>query len=196
MQFTPWSVVFSLIALVVSCSPATSSAADEKEKQEKTVVELGEGKLTITAPAEWKKVQPKSRIIEYEFATKSATGDKEAGRVTIMGAGGSVEDNIKRWIGQFSQADGSDTKDKAKVEKKTIGASEVHFVDLSGTYKDMPAGPFAGGKAIDRPDYRMLAAIVVTKSAGNYFVKFYGPAKTVAENEKAFKEMMESVKEK
>jgi hypothetical protein len=175
---------------------STCSAADEKEKSEKTVVELGEGTLTITAPAEWKKVQPKSRIIEYEFATKSAEGDKEAGRVTIMGAGGSVEDNIKRWVSQFSQADGSDTKDKAKVEKKTIGGSEVHFVDLSGTYKDSPAGPFAGGKTIDRPDYRMLAAIVVTKNAGNYFVKFYGPAKTVAENEKAFKEMMESVKDK
>src|SRR5690349_11214026 len=138
MRPTRWITVFSLFALGLSLAASTGSAADEKKKAEKneekkgekTVVELGEGKLTVTAPAEWKKVQPKSRIIEYEFATKSAEGDKEAGRVTIMGAGGSVEDNIKRWISQFSQPDGSDTKDKAKVEKKTIDGKEVHFVDL------------------------------------------------------------------
>src|SRR5690349_20923111 len=117
MRPTHWIALFSFAAVGVLLAASSGFAADEKEKQEKTVVELGEGKLTITAPAEWKKVQPKSRIIEYEFATKSAEGDKEAGRVTIMGAGGSVEDNIKRWITQFSQADGSDTKDKAKVEK-------------------------------------------------------------------------------
>jgi hypothetical protein len=94
---------FSLFALGLSFAASTGSAADENKKAEKTIIELGEGKLSITAPAEWKKVQPKSRIIEYEFSTKSAEGDREAGRVTIMGAGGSVEDNITRWIGQFSQ---------------------------------------------------------------------------------------------
>ena len=75
---------------------------------------------------------------------------------------------------------------KPKVEKKTVGGSEVHVVDLAGTYKDTPGGPFAGGKTTLREDWRMLGAIIVTKDAGNYFLKLYGPKATITENEKGF----------
>ena len=68
--------------------------------------------------------------------------------MTIMGAGGSVEANIDRWIGQFTQPDGSDTKKAAKIEQKKIGGQEVHLVDVAGTYKDQ-RGPFAGGPVVD-----------------------------------------------
>ncbi len=44
-------------------------------------------------------------------------------------------------------------------------------------------GPVA--PAVERPNYRMLAAIIETGGAGNYFLKFYGPEKTVAANEKS-----------
>jgi hypothetical protein len=39
----------------------------------------------------------------------------------------------------------------------------------------------------------MLGAICVTK-AGNYFLKLYGPKATIAENEKGFRAMVESLK--
>ena len=45
-----------------------------------------------------------------------------------------------------------------------------------------------------RPDYRMLAAIVETE-AGNYFIKLYGPAKTLGAQADAFRAMVESLKE-
>ena len=77
-----------------------------------------------------------------------------------MGAGGSIEDNIDRWLGQFIQPDGKKTKDKAKIDKKKIAGVPVHVVDIAGTYKDTPGGPFARGKTIDREDYRMLGAII------------------------------------
>jgi len=70
----------------------------------------------------------------------------------------------------------------------------VHVVDIAGTYKDAPGGPFAGGKTIDREDYRMLAAIIVDPDLGQYFFKFYGPAKLVAKNEKEFLKMIEGAK--
>jgi hypothetical protein len=108
-----------------------------------------------------------------------------------MGAGGTVEANIERWAAQFT-GEGV----KPKVEKKTVGGSEVHVVDLTGTYKDTPGGPFAGGKTVLREDYRMLGAIIVTKDAGNYFLKLYGPKATVGENEKAFTSLVESLKVK
>ena len=47
------------------------------------------------------------------------------------GQGGGVQDNNDRWIGQFTQADGSDSKNKAKIETQTIadlqGAHSVSY---------------------------------------------------------------------
>jgi hypothetical protein len=170
---------------------ANATAADKDE-----TISLGEGKLVLKAPEKWVRREPKVRIIEHEFAVEGKK-ENDPGRVTVMGAGGSIEQNIDRWIGQFAQPDGSRSKDKAKVEKKKVAGIEVHLVDISGTYKDMPAGPFAGGKTIERNDYRMLAAIIAGgQNTGNYFIKFYGPADVVKENEKAFNKMIESLEKK
>ena len=42
----------------------------------------------------------------------------------------------------------------------------------------------------------MLGAIIPTKGAGDYFIKFYGPERTVAENEAAFLAMIKSLDQK
>jgi hypothetical protein len=113
--------------------------------------------------------------------------------MTVMGAGGSVQANIDRWYGQFAQPDGGDTKAKATTKTLKLAGSTVTMVDVSGTYKDMPGGPFAGGKTVERPDYRMLAAIVETADAGSHFLKFYGPAATVAKEADGFRKMVEGL---
>ena len=51
----------------------------------------------------------------------------------------------------------------------------------------------AGGKMIERENYRTLAAIVQTGEFGQYFIKLYGPGKTIADQEEAFKSFVESV---
>jgi hypothetical protein len=156
-----------------------------------TRFEIGEGKVTLTAPAGWKKVQPKTRIVEAEFEVPAAKGDETPGRLTAMGAGGDIQGNIDRWVGQFAPVDGEDVK--PQIDKLTVDGSEVLIVSLTGTYKDTPGGPFAGGKTILRENYRMLGAIYVTK-AGNYFLKLYGPKTTVSESEKGFRTLVESMK--
>ena len=181
---------FSIAALLSLSLPAI--AEDKKEeKKEPTPFTVADGKLAFKAPATWKKKTPRSNIIEVEFEAAAAKGDEIAGRLTIMGAGGDIKQNIDRWNGQFLQPDGGETK--SKVEKTTVGGNTVHLVDVSGTYKDSPGGPLAGGKTINRENYRMLAAIIETKEAGNYFVKFYGPKATIAENEKGFQELLKSL---
>jgi hypothetical protein len=177
-----------LTAMLVSAISLLPILAIAEDKPAVTQFAIGEGKLALTAPAGWKKVQPKSRIIEAEFEIPPAKGDEIAGRLTAMGAGGTVEANIDRWTAQFT-GEGV----KPKVEKKTVGGSEVHVVDLAGTYKDTPGGPFAGGKTTLREDWRMLGAIIETKDAGNYFLKLYGPKATIAENEKGFAALIESL---
>jgi hypothetical protein len=153
---------------------------------------IADGGFSLEAPAGWKRVQPKSGIVETEFAIPSA-GDAPAGRMTVMGAGGSVQANVDRWYGQFTQPDGTATKDKAVSKTLKIADCTVTMVDVSGIYKDSPAGPFAGGKTIDRPGYRMLAAIVETPASGSYFLKFYGPAATVATYADGFRGMVEGL---
>ena len=42
---------------------------------------------------------------------------------------------------------------------------------------------------VERPDYRMLAAVIPTDQ-GNYFIKFYGPKRTVGAQAAAFQKML------
>lgn len=151
------------------------------------------GDVTFKAPEKWVKKQPKSSIVQYEFHAPKAEGDEADGRLTVMAAGGGIDANINRWIGQFTQPDGKDTKDRAKISKKKVGAVEVHLVDIAGTFKDSP-GPFAPG--VDRERYRMLAAIVVPPKGQQIFLKFYGPQKTIAEQEAAFASLVDNVQSK
>jgi len=177
----------AIAALAIAVLLVLSQQATVLCAAEPATVSLSEGKLEMTAPEGWKKVSPKVRIIDYEFSVAAVEGDKYPGRVTIMGAGGSVDANVKRWLGQFLQ-----TK-KRDITKETIAKQEVHLIDVVGTYNDR-RGPF--GPAVKRENYEMLAAIIVTEKVGKYFVKFYGPQKTVEANKKAFRGMIESLKVK
>ncbi len=177
------AVVVVCLALVAS----THAAADER------TFTIASGGFKLVAPEGWQRVEPKSNMIETEFSIPPVGEGKPAGRMTVMGAGGSLQANIDRWYGQFSQPDGSSTKEKATTKTMKVSGCNVTIVDIPGTYKDMPMGPFAQGKAVDRPAYRMLAAIVETPSAGNYFLKFYGPAECLSKHADGFRGMIEGL---
>ncbi|MSR26707.1 MAG: hypothetical protein EXS06_06775 [Planctomycetaceae bacterium] len=181
----------ALVALVVALVAAPVQAWQAGD--DALAYTIAEEGFSLAAPEGWKRVQPKSSIVETEFSIPSEGEGLQPGRMTVMGAGGSVQANVDRWYGQFAQPDGSDTKSKATAKKVKLAGCDVTIVDINGTYKDAPAGPFAGGKAVDRPDYRMLAAIVETPDRGNYFLKFYGPGKTVAKHADGFRAMVEGL---
>ena len=130
-------------------------------------------------------------MLEYEIQVPRVENDKRDGRLTIMGAGGSIEANIARWEGQFSQADGTATK--AKVTEETVEEMKVTMVDISGVYVETMGGPFSGGKKVENPDFRVLAAIIQTPESGNYFVKLIGPKATIGANEKAFVDTIKGI---
>jgi hypothetical protein len=177
---------------VVILVVVTAAVAQEAAAQGAKTFSIG-GAFQLTAPESWASRQPQTRIVEHEFAVPAAKDDERDGRVTVMGAGGGVEANIDRWVQQFSQPDGASTKDRAKIEKREIAGQKVTIVDLSGTYLDRP-GPMAPG--VERPNYRMLGAIIETKNNGNHFIKFYGPQRTVSDNAEAFAKMLDSLRAK
>jgi hypothetical protein len=151
-----------------------------------------DGKLDLdnlhwTVPKPWVRKAPKSGMLLAEYAIPKAEGDPDDGRLTIMNAGGSLDDNIARWKGQFS-------KKLDKENKETIDAGDIKItlVDLSGTFDDSRG---MMGPVVSRPDYRMLGAIF--QLPGNNmltFVKCYGPAKTMAARADEIKGFLRSLK--
>ena len=187
-----WRCLFLVVA-AIGLLQATTWADDAKKEAQ--VAAIGDGAFEMPVPEGWLRKEPKVRIIEHEFEVPAAEGDEKPGRVTIMGAGGSIDDNIARWAGQFSQPDGSETSDKLKTRKATVAGQDVTFVDIRGTYEDK-AGPFVPGPGVKRDRYCMLAATFPTKKAGNYFIKFYGPENTITAQEANFIKMIEGLQAK
>jgi len=174
--------------LLLYCGLAAGPvAADEASGN---TLSLADGKLTLTAPAGWIKKEPKFRgIALYEFAVPKAEGDAEDGRVTLGAAGGDLAANQQRWLGQFVQPDGSATADRAQRQVQDVGGAKVHLLDVSGTYV---APPFSGGGKF--PNYRMLAAVIVTPKQGSWYVRFYGPEKSVAAQKAEFDKLIAGLK--
>jgi hypothetical protein len=189
-----------LLTVVVALGPVLASpgAAIAQPAETAAAFTIADGSLALEVPAGFEKVRPTSGMVETEFKIPSqgqgADGQPlPAGRMTVMGAGGSIQANIDRWCGQFAQPDGGDTKQKVTTKAFKVAGCNVTIVDIPGTYLDKPGGPFSGGPTVSRPDYRMLAGIVETPEAGSYFLKFYGPAATVERHAEGFKKMFEGM---
>ena len=180
------------VSLVLFCVTNTvvislANAADGEE----SIITFSDGKLRMQVPSTWVIQQPRVRIIEHEFLLPKAEGDSNDGRLTIMGAGGSVQANLDRWIKQFKDPKVKKTEGDEIAKKMTIDGQTVHVVDISGTYRDQ-RGPFAPATMCE--NYRMLGAIIETDKRGRYFCKCYGPEQTIAAYEQAFLDMLKSLK--
>jgi len=151
------------------------------------------GELRYAAPEGWVKEQPTSAMRLAQYKLPKAEGDTEDAALVVyfFGAsqGGAVSANIDRWISQIQQPDGSSSKDKAKTETSTVNGLKVTTVDVSGTYTAEMA-PGTGNQRNDA-NYRLRAAVIETPK-GNYFLKLYGPAKTVARWEQSVTDFVKS----
>lgn len=138
-------------------------------------------------PASWKaEAQRPMRLATYKIAPDTECGVYYFGQ----GEGGGVEANLDRWIGQFLQSDGKPSKAAAKIAKRTVHGLPVTTVDVSGAYIGMGGPTVQLGPAV--PGYRLLGAIVEGPQ-GSIFLKFVGPAKTIAANQAAFDKMLASL---
>lgn len=191
------------LSFVALCSSAVcgEDGKDGKDKvnegqppQDRRIV-VSDGRIVLTPAKNWVRRKPRTRIVEHEFSASIADGKDDDARITVMGAGGSIEQNINRWIGQFTQPDGKSTRVNTDITEKEVAGQKVHLVKLAGTFRDQ-LGPFA--PATYRENYRMLGAIIVTEKMGRYYVKMVGPKETVDAHEKAFLGVIDSltIKEK
>jgi len=151
------------------------------------------GELRYTAHEGWVKEQPTSAMRVAQYKLPKAEGDSEDASlvVSFFGAtqGGAAQANIDRWISQMQQPDGSSSKDKAKTETATIHGLKVTTVDVAGTYTAEMA-PGTGNQRNDA-NYRLRAAVIETPK-GNYFLKLFGPAKTMGRWEQSVTDFVKS----
>jgi len=150
--------------------------------------------LTYAVPAGWKPVATTSSMRVAQFALPRAAGDSQDGELVVYyfgGAGGTVEANIDRWVGQMQQPDGRPSAAAMSRQARTINGLKVTLVDVAGTYiAEMTPG--ASERHHDA-NFRLRAAVVETAN-GAYYIKLTGPAKTIGAREKEFESFLASVK--
>ena len=152
---------------------------------------LHAGAITFQAPKAWKSERPSNAMRKAQVKIPAAEGDPEPAELAVTsfaGGAGSLDANVKRWEGQFTTDDGKTPK--AKVETKKGKNVEVTRVEVGGRYVAamMPGQPGQNNK----PNYRLLGAIVQTPEASYYF-KLTGPDKTVSAITKDFDTLIESM---
>jgi hypothetical protein len=154
------------------------------------------GKSLVFTPVEgWVKETPSSAMRKAQFKLPKQGADTEDGSLVVFmfgrGEGGSVDDNIQRWVGQYEQPDGRPSKDVAQTSTRRVNGMSVTELDVSGTCvaETMPGS----GQRLRKENWRTLAAIVESDH-GSYFVKAMGPAATMAHWEAGFRQYVSSAR--
>jgi hypothetical protein len=140
-----------------------------------------------TVPAAWSEQAARPmRVVTYTIPPAKGT---EAGECGVFyfgkGQGGSPEENVARWAGQF-EGGGSP---KSTVE--TINGFKVHRIRTAGTYL-APGGPMMKSQG-KKPGWQLSGAIVEAPE-GNVFFKCVGPEKAIAAAETDLDGMLKSLK--
>ena len=147
------------------------------------------GAIAFKVPGEWEVQRPKSSMRRAQLSARGAAGPAEL-IVFYFGpqGAGSAQENVDRWIGQFTKPDGSPVSDAKKSSSKVSGF-DVTKVDVTGRFSGMGA---AGQQQAPQTDQRLIAAILNT-DGGPYYFKFLGPSATVAENGAIFDKLLASI---
>jgi hypothetical protein len=179
------------LAMVFYCACTGTKATVGPNQAQNSVNPNGE--LRYKVPEGWVTEKPTSNMRAAQYKLPKLEGDPEDASLVLYffgaGQGGSVSDNIDRWVGQMQQPDGSSSKDKARSETLTVNGLKVTMVDLSGTYTAQMS-PGSDSRR-NNSDYRLRAAVIETPK-GNYFVKLIGPAKTVGHWDQSFSDYVKS----
>ncbi len=158
------------------------------------VASLAQPSLRYDAPTEWVESPSRSPMRVTQFALPRVPGDPEDAELVVFyfgGAGGSVDANLQRWIGQMEQPDGRPSFEVAATTGFDAAGLAVTLLEVPGTY--VAAVRPGSTERFNKPDYRLMAAVVESPS-GPYFFKLVGPDRTVERWDEAFTTFLRSVR--
>jgi hypothetical protein len=152
---------------------------------------VGLGPFSLQVPGDWKEKPSVSSMRSAEFELPTSNGQAEV-VVYYFGdnGAGSVQDNIDRWVSQFTQPDGKPSRDVAKIEQASFAGQQASLVSVSGHYA---ARAMPGGQATDKDNQALLAAIVPSPK-GPYYFRLIGDRAAVDAQAPKFRELLGSLK--
>jgi hypothetical protein len=131
-------------------------------------VDSEDGAFEWSVPARWEVLPNASSMRLATYRVPRAPGDVVDAELSIARAGGLVDANVERWIGQFEPA-----ARQARRTMRTVGLAPITMVEVQGTY--------SGGMGKDtspHSGWALIGAIASTPGTP-YFFKLTGPEKTV-----------------
>jgi hypothetical protein len=174
---------FAMGLLGLLCALGAAAAGDGKGTE---VVLDG---YKATTPASWKKAEIAPRLKQFRLHQFDiGSGNQKAEVIVSPPFGGGVEQNIDRWKKQFTVPQGKPAPETIKFD---VSGVTVTYLDIAGTYNPPQFDPSV--KAERKENYRQLGAIF-NSANGPFFIRFLGPADTVAENKQAFDQWLKSFK--
>jgi len=191
------SVLLTVAVFCGGCTAGTGRVAttigSNKPQNRAQTPASANGELKFKIPEGWVTEKPSSTMRVAQYKLPKVEGDADdAGLVLYFfgsGQGGSVSDNVDRWVNQMQQTDGKPSKEKAKIETLTVNGLKVTTVDVSGTYT---AQMSPGSETRHNDSNQRLLAAVVETPKGNYFAKVIGPEKTVSHWNQSFADYVKS----
>jgi len=174
-----WLPLLGLVLALPAGCKEESVSRYTAPKAQPAVKEINLGGVKAMPPESWKPERPENTMRLAQFRTED---DVEI--IIFHRIGGSAEDNIKRWQGQFPDSDGG------KVTDINVGGHKGRMLDISGTYR--PATMMGPPKA-PRPGWRMLAVHIDTENRP-FHVLLTGPAKAVEAQKTTFENWLKSFK--
>lgn len=184
LYITARTSLYSLPMKIAGVPVVQTESSETAQAEEPVETETFEARgLTLQIPKAWESSEPTSTMRLGQFAIPPVEGDDEAAELVVYPPfGGSVAQNVQRWIGQFE----SEGRQLKMTQGEGKGGRYV-LVDLTGTYKK-PDGPPFLQKTKPAPNYRMLAVVYSKTGGSNYFLKLTGPKKTVGSVDKQFRQ--------
>jgi hypothetical protein len=167
-----------ILALVLTASLGHSEEAES----------FRAGDFSFALPAGWISATPSSPMRQAELRVPGPAGTGAAGEAIITvfhfgpGQGGTVQQNVDRWFGQF---DGDNEVKGAATAKETIGTVPVTFVRARGTFQSGTPG-----QATTPLEGQALLGTILENPNGDVYLKMTGPAPTVETAEPAFVQMI------
>ncbi len=153
------------------------------------------GGVTWQAPAPFQWEHPSSSMRAAEYVVPEQRAGEDPATLAVyyfgQGQGGTVQDNVERWVTQFTPPGGKDPHDVAAVNHQTVHGMAVTTVDTHGDFRGMgmTGAPNAGVKQ----DQRLLGAIVEGPQ-GPIFFKLIGQRSVVGRAQGAFDALVGSLR--
>jgi hypothetical protein len=135
------------------------------------------------APARWQLVPNASRFRLATYRIPRAPADPDDAELSVTQAGGSIDANAQRWMGQFDAVG----QKSAKRSTRRVGPLEVTVIEAQGAYSGGMVKDASSGSG-----YALLGAIVSTPGMPHFF-KLTGPARTVMAARAEFDQLIGSL---